>query len=399
VIFKEAKVTEFEGRTIGGYQLIEIIDRGGRSFVFKGFQPKMNRYVAVKVLSPAASDDMAIVEQFKQQGELLGQMTHRNILPIYDTGQDGKVVYRASRYVETGTVRDQLSRFYDARQAQQIIFYIAEALDYIHGRGYIHGNLKPGNIFLDEQNRPLLTDFGFAQRLGAVPSVYNSPEQTEGGAVDRRTDIYALGVLLYEMLVGEPPESGVVASPRAKRPDLPAEVDTVVFKAMAQNPDDRFQSANEFSRAMQTALRPKTPPTQPVQTQQAQPAPTPTPAPPPKRENSWLVFLLGGAFVFILIICGILFAMGAFGDGDDGTGAPPTEVVQPTEPVPEVPTAVPTEPQDPEVELPIAPTGEAGAGEAIGDLCGSAGLIVAGVVFSLGLSRRRWRKKEIPPDW
>lgn len=392
-------MTEFEGKTIGGYQLIEIIDRGGRSFVFQGFQPKMNRYVAVKVLSPAMSDDAAVVEQFKQQGELLAQMTHRNILPVYDSGQEGRVVYRVSRFVETGTVRDHLSKFYDPSQAQKIIYYIADALDYIHGRGYIHGNLKPGNIFLDEQYQPLLTDFGFAQRLGTTPSVYNSPEQTKGDAVDRRTDIYTLGILLYEMLVGKPPEPGVVASPRATRPDLPAEVDTVVFKAMAQNPDDRFQSASEFSRALQRALRPQTPPPPPVQAQQAQPAPTPVPAPPPKRDSSWLVFLLGGFFVFILIICGVLFAMGAFGDGDEGTGAPPTEVVQPTEPAPEVPTAVPTEPQEPEIEQPIAPTGEAGGGDIIGDICGSTGLIIAGAVFSLGLSRRRWRKKEMPPDW
>lgn len=397
-------MTEFEGRTIGEYQLIEIIDRGGRSFVFQGFQPKMNRYVAVKVLSPAMIDDSAIVEQFKQQGELLAQMTHRNILPVYDSGQEGKVVYRVSRYVETGTVRDHLSKFYDPRLAQQLFYYIAEALNYIHGRGYIHGNLKPGNIFLDEQNRPLLTDFGFAQQLGTVPDVYDSPEQTEGGVVDRRADIYALGVLLYEMLVGEPPEAGMVASARAKRPDLPADLDTVIFKAMARNPDDRFQSASEFSRALQNALRPQAPPPQPVQ---AQPAPKPAQAPAPaqKRDNSWLVFLLGGIFVFILLICGILFAMGAFGDRGDETGAPPTEavppteVVQPTEPVPEVPTAVPTEPDGPEVELPIAPTDEAGGGNPIGDICGSTGLIVAGVMVSLGLSRRKLRKKELPPDW
>ena len=100
----------------------------------------------------------------------------------------------------------------------------------------------------------MLTDFGLPQRVGVPTNVYMSPEQVQGGAVDRRSDIYTLGVLLYEMLVGEPPPAGSVVSPRARRPDLPQDLEKVIFKAMAQNPDQRYQTAAEFSQALDEAL-------------------------------------------------------------------------------------------------------------------------------------------------
>lgn len=168
-------------------------------------------------------------------------------------------------------------------QALGLIAGLTEALEYIQRQGYVHGNLKPSNIFLDENRRPLLTDFGQPQHAGSPPTPYMSPEQVQGGVVDHRSDVYSLGVLLYEMLVGQVPPMGAVASPRAHRPDLPDGVERAILKAMAQNPEARFQSASEFRNTLDAALRPIAPsqqsvPQQPVQTQQ--------PYPPPAKKGS-----------------------------------------------------------------------------------------------------------------
>jgi serine/threonine protein kinase len=160
--------------------------------------------------------------------------------------------------VEGGTLGDHLPQFHSLARAREMIHSIAKALDYVHSRGIIHGNLKPSNILIDRDGQPLLTDFGAFQNMGVgvQGNVYQSPEQARGGPVDRRTDVYALGVLLYEMLIGEPPPVGAVPSPLLKRPTLPTQVKEVILKAMAQYPEQRFQTADEFSQALNMALAP-----------------------------------------------------------------------------------------------------------------------------------------------
>ena len=406
-------MTDLTGQTLGEYQLVELIDPGGTAVVYKGFQPNMNRYVAVKVLSPSLVQDPAAVQQFKQEAELQARMEHRHLLPIYDSGEQDGNYYRVLRYIETGTLRDRLSGFYEPRAAQGLIHYIAEGLDYIHRQGLIHGNLKPATIFLDEQRQPLLTDFGFAHRAGAAPNVYMSPEQLQGGAVDRRTDIYTLGVLLYEMLTGEPPPDGTIASPLAKRPDLPPEVEQVIFKAMAHNPDHRYQMAGEFAKALESALMPKVAPApQPVQQQPpaAQPAPAPAPQ-PKKRDTSWLVFLLGGLFILILIACALIFLPTIFGGDGEATPVVTEEIVPPTQPPPSTDEPPPTDappPTDvsppteapqpteapPSVENPIEPPADSGGDGGIGQICGSVGVGAGAMVLGLGMSKKRRRKSK-----
>lgn len=325
-------MSDLVGKTIGQYQLIEVIDRSGTSIVYKGFQPSMNRYVAVKVLSPTLSEDPAFVQQFQRQAELVAQLEHRYILPVYDHGQQDGLLYMVTRYVD-GTLGDRLSWFYAPRAAGQLVHFMAEALDYVHNRGLVHGNLKPSNVFIDEQRQPLLTDFGFAQMVGAPPDVHMSPEQVQGGAVDGRTDVYALGVLLYEMLTGAPPPAGAVPSPRAQRPDLPVDVEKVILKAMAQYPEQRFQTAGELSRALNAALAPAPQPAPPAPPPQAQPAPTPE----PRRDTSWVVFLLGALAVLCLLA--VLAAVLIGGGGrTPGEAAPPAT----TAPGVEQPTPQPT---------------------------------------------------------
>ena len=175
-----------------------------------------------------------------------------------------------------------------------LIGHITSALEYIHTQGYIHGNLKSSNTYLDFQRNPLLSGIGATLTSAAVPDAYVSPEQAQGSIVDKRSDVYALGVLVYELLVGETPPPGMVVSLRSKRPDLSESIERVILKAMAQNPDQRFQSAAEFQNALQIAVQ------SPLQAG-AFPV-TPAPAvsqnvqvSQPKGTN-WTAIILGGCF-------------------------------------------------------------------------------------------------------
>ncbi len=406
-------MTDLLGRTIGPYQLVEAIDETGAALVYKGFQPSMNRYVALKVLKPGAARDPAIMQAFMQTGELAAQIQHPNILPVYDSGQAEGVYYRATPFIESGSLRDNLGLFYEPRQALILIDGINQGLEAIYSRGYVHGNLKPTNILLDEQRRPLLSDFGLARHPGAAPTPYDSPEQVQGGVVDRRTDVYALGVLLYEVLVGEPPPSGVIASPRARRPDLPESIERVIFKAMAQNPDARFQSPAEFRNALDAALRPVAPPVQPA----APPPPSagqPQAAPPPaKKGTNWLAIILGVALLAVLCLCVVLVGPRVL-DYVAGRTPEPTQpievtVVLPTreerptrEPPPTEPEQPPTEPVEPPPTEPVEPpptepgeppdaTPPPGGG--LPEVCGSVGFLGGAAILGGVVSANRRRKR------
>ena len=387
-------MTELIGKTIGQFQIVEFTGEADDTLVYKGFQPSTNRYVMVKALKPSAMRDQARVDQFLQQAELVAQVQHSNILPVYDSGREEDVVYQVSQYVEKGTLGEHLYEFSDPRKALNLMAGISEGLDAIHALGYVHGSLMPSNIYLDDGNRPLLTDFGFPQQVGRPITPYLSPEQVQGGVVDRRSDIYAMGVLLYEILVGETPPAGVVVSARAKRPDLPEAVDRVILKAMAQNPDQRFQTAVEFRDALDAALRPVAPPAQPTQAQYQQPSPTPAPA-PAKKGTNWVAVILGGILIVVLCIAAYQIVPGLIGDQETPTEQPPVEATAP--PAPTEPPLEPTQPPEvqptqppgetPEIEQPIERPEEGGG--ILDDLCGSIGFIGGAVIFAGVLRFRR----------
>ena len=204
-------MTDLTGQTIGQYQLVELIHRGENT-VYKGFQAAMNRYVAVKILNPAMAANPAFAQAFPQHMQRITALQHPNILPIYDYGQEGELFYIVSQYVETGTLQDRLPPAFSPQQAQAMLNPIIEALDYAHPLGVEHGNIKPSNILIDAHGQPLLTDLGYVQGIdvGGQDNAYLSPEQAQGAVADVRSDVYALGMLLYHMLVGEPPQPGAV---------------------------------------------------------------------------------------------------------------------------------------------------------------------------------------------
>jgi serine/threonine protein kinase len=313
---------DLAGKTIGDYQIIEVIHQG-QNTIYKGFQPSMNRYVAVKTLRASMAADAAFVQQFREDMGRIAGLEHPNVLRTYDYGQQDDLLYIVTRYVESGSLKDRLPPAFSPERAQRIITPIAEALDYLHGQGVVDGNLKPSNILINEQGQPLLADLGYAQGIdvGEREAVYLSPEQAQGAFADERTDVYALGVLLYEMLVGEPPAPGATPSPRLKQPDIPVEVEKVILKAMAQYPEQRFQTPAEFKNALTVALAPQTAPPRQAEPVPVQEPPPPAAAPPPKRGTpSWLVFLLGGLVFLCVIACVLALVFGAGGAG--GPAAP-----------------------------------------------------------------------------
>jgi len=187
-------MSELIGKTLSQYQIVELIHETESTILYKGFQSNMNRYVAVDVLK---SHEPTAVQAFTQQNELLVQVQHANILPVYDAGQAGGEHYRAQRFAEGGLLADHLMQYFDIHKAAGLFSGITTGLEQIHAHGLVHGNLQPENIFLDENGQPMLTDFGMPKAPGAPITPYMSPEQAQGGVVDKRTDIYALGVLLY----------------------------------------------------------------------------------------------------------------------------------------------------------------------------------------------------------
>ena len=409
-------MTDLLGKTIGEYQLVELILETPITVVLKGFQPSLNRYVALEVLKPSALQDATASQRFLQFGEIASRLHHPNLMPVYDSSQEGSVVYRVMPLMPGGRLVDHLTSYRDPLNALALFRQIETALSFIHGQGFIHGHLTPENIYFDENQNPVLSEYGFSQSPAEAPSPYQSPEQVQGGIIDKRADIYASGVLLYTLLAGQAPPPGVVVSLRAVRPDLPQELEMLILKAMAQNPDQRYQTANEFYAALETTLRAPVPPQQPVQTS----APTPYTAPEPstaKRGPNWLVIVLGGFLVVVMCLCAILIipqVIDSFAQPTDVAEAPEplptepqpenTEIIPTQEPRPTRPTVDrPTEPPAPEPTQPLEQTPEQlperteqspGQGSPeLPNICGSTGFIGGSILFGF-VSVYRKRKKQ-----
>ncbi len=283
---------ELIDRELGQYRLLSKIGEGGAAVIYRAYQPSMERYVAIKVLKiELVEQDPIFVERFTREARMIAQLQHPHILPVIDFGQTDKYVYLVMVLLEGGTLR-HLLRKHGALPLDQCAFMFAEiasALDRAHGRGIIHRDLKPENILMDEDQHVYLTDFGIARILESARRLtntgtligtphYMSPEQAQGRPADERSDVYALGVMLYEMVLGRLPFKadtpyGLIfkhiseAPPRPREidPGLPAAVEAVLLKALDKDPDKRFQSALDMAAAFVDAL-----PQEPAVTAQAE---------------------------------------------------------------------------------------------------------------------------------
>jgi hypothetical protein len=278
------------GKRLGKYEIQAEIGKGGMGVVYQGYDPLLDRKVAVKVLAPHLVREPGYVERFLREAQSAARLKHAGIVTIYDVGHDqsgrdiaspfkGDWYYIVMEYLEGQTLA-QILRQRGALPNDQVIAILrrlGEALDYAHHYGLVHRDVKPGNIVIDAAGHATLTDFGVARAAGRATLTragtllgtpqYMSPEQAQGEGVDHRTDIYSLGVVAYEMLAGQTPYGTAPPhavlhqliyepppSVRSRRPDLPPEVDRVLGKALAKQPANRFETATGFAEALGQAL-------------------------------------------------------------------------------------------------------------------------------------------------
>lgn len=269
---------ELIGQYLGQYRIIEQVGQGGMATVFKARQPRLDRWVAVKVLPPAYGADADFRRRFMREARAIAHLEHPHILPVYDFGQQGPYIYLVMRYIEDSrTLTEVMAQPLTYHQILRYLEQVAVALDYAHERSIVHRDIKPSNILLHD-DWVFLGDFGLAYMveastlktttsLASGTPAYMSPEQGSGGKVDTRTDVYALGVIAYEMLTGQIPHEAdtpqaviyrrnhePVPSLRDTQPAIPLPVERSVQQALALDPDERFQTAGEFVEALRTAI-------------------------------------------------------------------------------------------------------------------------------------------------
>jgi serine/threonine-protein kinase len=261
------------------YNVDRSVGRGGMAQVYEGTDTVLGRTVAIKVLAPQYARDEAFVERFRREAQAVARLNHPGVVSVYDTGSDDGVHYIVMEYVPGRTlaqVLEQEGRLQPERAAE-IARSVAQALSFAHSSGVIHRDVKPGNIMLGSSGGVKVMDFGIARALSSQTltqtatvlgtASYLSPEQAQGEAMDARSDIYSLGVVLYEMLTGRPPFSGdtpvAVAYkhvredpqlPSALAPEVGPDLEAIVMKAMAKNPANRYSSAQEMAEDLDRYL-------------------------------------------------------------------------------------------------------------------------------------------------
>lgn len=369
--------------TIGRYQIIEELGRGGMATVYHAYDPSFERDVAIKVLPQAFLHDELFRARFEREAKTVAALEHSAIVPVYDFGEESGQPYIVMRMMKGGDLNQKLEKgALTVEEAAKIVINLASALDAAHAKGIVHRDLKPGNILFDQYGNALLSDFGIArltqgshtltgENIIGTPA-YMSPEQVQGDEeLDGRSDLYALGILFYQMLIGETPYQATtpakvmmkhilepVPSFSQVKPDLSPLVERWLQRILAKDPDERFATANQMVESLQSALQGRTHPTLTSlpdrtalpKTQVAKQAATlledypddqAVGTQPPGRtkpKRAWLPFVIIG---FVIIGIGALAILGLAFMGYQGSG-PLAMLASPTQPntaTPALPTA------------------------------------------------------------
>jgi serine/threonine-protein kinase len=265
-----------ERSKVGRYKVLSVLGRGSMGLVYKALDPKINRILAIKTIRFSDEFEEEVVQEIKnrffREAEIAGQLSHPSIVTIFDVGEDGELTYMAMEFLEGNDLTKFISKgsLLPFRKVLDVVASVADALDYAHKTDVIHRDIKPANIMLLRNGGVKVTDFGIAKALSSsrtktgvilgTPN-YMSPEQIMGQKIDSRSDIFSLGVLFYQLLVGRTPFQGESLSNllyqitqlkhpsiRTFNPKIPAICEKIIDRALAKNPADRFQNAAEIAK-------------------------------------------------------------------------------------------------------------------------------------------------------
>jgi serine/threonine protein kinase len=330
------------GQMLGPYRIISQIGQGGMATVYKAYQPSMDRNVAVKVLPGQLADSPEFTQRFQQEARIIARLEHAHILPVFDYGESEGIHYFVMRFLDAGTLKDKMQNGHPLplSEIDRLFTQLSDALSYAHSLGVVHRDLKPANALIDSRGNLFLTDFGIAKILeSASPRLtqtdaimgtpaYISPEQAQAQKVDQRSDIYSLGIILYEMVTGRVPYTAdtplavilkhvthPLPLPSSVKPDIPETIERILLKALAKNPDDRFASVNDFLAAWKIALDVKNAPPEkfdaltaitsaPAQTQSAPTSVSIAPSTPDRPKRSFVGYSVG--IVLLLVVAGVV---------------------------------------------------------------------------------------------
>jgi len=276
-------MSDLSGKTLGQYQVIKSIGQGGMAKIYLAYQPSIKREVAIKVLASDLQENASFVNRFAKEVEVIAHLQHPQIIPVYDFGKQDDELYIVMAYMRGLTLAERIDnapKGLPDKETIRLMDLICEGLDYAHSKGVVHRDLKPNNILMDENNHPYIADFGLAKlsegkleltnTMMTGTAAYMAPEIAQSGKSTKRADIYALGIILFEMLTGRLPFQGEtpykmlsahinkpVPNIRKFRPDLPQAVQAVLEKTLAKNPVNRFDTAGQmiadFKAAMSTS--------------------------------------------------------------------------------------------------------------------------------------------------
>src|SRR5262249_8391566 len=274
------------GTMHGNERVREALGQGGMARVYRAYQENLGRDVAIKVLPPWYAADRSFVERFNLEARLVARLSHPNIVTVHDANEQNGHLYIVMQLVDGGTLKHRMDKLLSERRIMEptevvaIFSQLADALSYAHEQGIIHRDIKPVNVLMDRSGRPILSDFGIAKVLassqenltrpgaGVGTPEYMSPEQCQGGAVDGRADIYALGIMLFEAQTGRTPFRGnnypalahshiyeAPPFPRTINANIPIAIENIILKALMKSPFQRFQNAREMKDSLNHALK------------------------------------------------------------------------------------------------------------------------------------------------
>ncbi len=349
------------------YEIKKELGRGGMATVYLAYDPLFEREVALKILNHELLNNTQVRERFERETKIIAKLEHPAIVPVYDVGKDNDQMFYVMRYMAGGSLSDRMSKALSLDESIRIIQRIAGALNHAHARGVIHRDLKPGNILFDDDGNAFISDFGIAKLASGQPKLtlsgiigtptYMSPEQAMGENVDSRSDIYSLGIILFEMLSGKLPYEATTPLAMVVKhinepiphildinPNLPSGIEQVLEKAMAKNRSSRYATASEIVADLAKLFPngvPQNPEyTIPVPRRDAQPATLP-PTGKITTPRPWLIGL------FLLLLAIFTLAGWQFFGNRAASAPTPTATDVPIKTTPAIPPLPPTQTETP----------------------------------------------------